>query len=559
INQTNRVGVAQTAAYDANGLTTTASYVDSDGANRTTTTVIDLLGRTVRYTDEQGTLTRSTYHQTGRPLETYRTLPGGTETLLATAEVDTAGRPWQTSDHVSGTARTTTVSYEAATGRPVTTTLPNGVVTTLGYDTNRGWATTSAWARNSVPIASTWVQAKNIAGRTTNDSAGGVINRSYAHDNANRLTTVTDGAITRLYAYDRNTNRCGLAATCDGQWTVDQADRLQASPQASAYTYDWRGNLTASTPRPGKTSATQILYDGWDHARVLNDGTTTATSTLDPTGRVLRRKVTRISDSVVLEDTTYGYSGPGDTPAWHRPTTGTTYTSHLGGGATDTNGVPTWQLVNPHGDIIGATDANGTFTFQPHADEFGNGPVNSDRNGWLGIHERSVDHTGLGWYRMGVRLYDPTTSRFQTVDPIEGGSCNDYEYVCADSIGSIDLSGTHAIICKTKAYPVEIIQFGQAYLYASGSVSCSDRPDILSLSVTIQRREGRGRWVTVTRCSSEGSGSLGEQDIFLGCSAAPLSGFHEYRTKVTSRKFHGRFSSKNAYQSGRNPPLRWVG
>lgn len=439
--QTNRLGVSATTTYDPDGLTTVDYYVDSDGALRPTATVTDLLGRTVRYIDEQNTLTRTTYHQTGQPHQAYRTLPGGTETLHATNEPDTAGRPWKATDHVSGAPRTTTIVYDPATGRPTTTTLPNGVVTTLGYDTNRGWATTTAWARNGTTVAPTWTQTKTIAGRTTADSATGVVNRAYAYDGAGRLTIVTDGAATRRYAYDRNTNRCGLAATCDGQWAVDQADRLQASPQASSYTYDGRGSLTASTPRPGKTSATQILYDGWDHARLLNDGTTTATSTLHPTGRVLRRKITRNSDNVVLEDTTYGYAGPGDTPTWHRPTTGTTITTHLGGGATDTNGVATWPLANPHGDLIGATDSAGTFTPQGQADEFGNGPVNSDRNGWLGSHERSVDHTTLGWYRMGVRLYDPTTARFQAVDPIEGGSANDYDYTGGDPVNSVDLDG----------------------------------------------------------------------------------------------------------------------
>ena len=444
--QTNRVGVTASTTYASDGLTTTFGFTDFDGTYRTTTTVVDLLGRNVRYTDEHGTITRTTYHQTGQPHQTYRTLPGGTETLLATAESDTAGRPWKSIEHVSGAPRTTTVAYDPATGRPTTTTLPNGIATILGYDTNRGWATTTAWARNGTTTAPTWTQTKTISGRTTADTAPGVINRAYAYDGANRLTTLTDGASTRRYAYDRNTNRCGLAATCDGQWTVDQADRLQASPQASAYTYDWRGNLTGSTPRPGKTSATQILYDGWDHARVLNDGTTTATSTLDPTGRLLRRKVTRNSDNVVLEDTTYGYAAPADTPAWHRPTNDTNYTTHLGGGATDTGGVATWPLANPHGDLIGSTDSAGTFIPQGLADEFGNGPVNNDRNGWLGTHERSVDHTTLGWYRMGVRLYDPTTARFHAVDPIEGGSANDYAYP-ADPINLTDLSGM-AVDCE---------------------------------------------------------------------------------------------------------------
>lgn len=42
---------------------------------------------------------------------------------------------------------------------------------------------------------------------------------------------------------------------------------------------------------------------------------------------------------------------------------------------------------------------------------------------------------------MGVRLYNPATGRFLSVDPVYGGSCNAYEYTCADSINASDLDG----------------------------------------------------------------------------------------------------------------------
>ncbi|MCU1485213.1 MAG: repeat-containing protein [Actinomycetia bacterium] len=43
---------------------------------------------------------------------------------------------------------------------------------------------------------------------------------------------------------------------------------------------------------------------------------------------------------------------------------------------------------------------------------------------------------------MGVRLYDPALGRFLEVDPIKGGSCNDYDYVCGDPVNGYDLGGT---------------------------------------------------------------------------------------------------------------------
>ncbi|MCZ7525165.1 MAG: phospholipase A2 [Acidimicrobiia bacterium] len=43
--------------------------------------------------------------------------------------------------------------------------------------------------------------------------------------------------------------------------------------------------------------------------------------------------------------------------------------------------------------------------------------------------------------RMGVRLYDPHLGRFVQQDPVEGGSCNDFEYTCGDPVNAMDLYG----------------------------------------------------------------------------------------------------------------------
>jgi hypothetical protein len=42
---------------------------------------------------------------------------------------------------------------------------------------------------------------------------------------------------------------------------------------------------------------------------------------------------------------------------------------------------------------------------------------------------------------MGVRLYTPTLGRFLTIDPVEGGSANNYDYSYADPINKFDLNG----------------------------------------------------------------------------------------------------------------------
>jgi RHS repeat-associated protein len=208
------------------------------------------------------------------------------------------------------------------------------------------------------------------------------------------------------------------------------------------------GTATVTASYPGRPLREAITYDANDHATSIDDGSSTVTETLSPSGRVLRRVMTDNITHATTEDTTFGYDGAGDSPAYSKPTAGGAITTYIGGPGgllvIDVAATPTYPIQNGHGDNVGTTDANGAFTANPPTDEWGVGTTPANRLGWLGGKERFVADSTLGIMRMGQRLYDPALGRFLQVDPIEGGSANDYDYAWQDPINNFDLDGTRS-------------------------------------------------------------------------------------------------------------------
>ena len=120
----------------------------------------------------------------------------------------------------------------------------------------------------------------------------------------------------------------------------------------------------------------------------------------------------------------------------------------IGGGlaaTVDQSGTVTLQLVNLHGDLVAtAADSSSSTGISSYSEstEFGapRTPASApDSYGWLGAKRRSSNDLA-GLTLMGVRLYDPATGRFLSVDPVPGGSDNAYVYV-NDPIDQFDLDG----------------------------------------------------------------------------------------------------------------------
>jgi RHS repeat-associated protein len=231
---------------------------------------------------------------------------------------------------------------------------------------------------------------------------------------------------------------------------ADQAGGVGAQT-ATVETSDF-GQPTAG-PTGTKTTATAATATSTTATLALRPPTTiNATAKVsyirDATNRIVERKV---NDVTVAR---YTFSSGGDTPDAELDATNVVQRRTLGlmGGAvlSKSTGSEIWSISNLHGDTIatlGSTGlvTGGPFTYDPFGKTIGGAPDNqigSFDNGWLGKNQRPLEQqSGLrAVIEMGARIYDPQLGRFLQVDPIEGGTANDYSYV-EDPINQFDLDG----------------------------------------------------------------------------------------------------------------------
>jgi RHS repeat-associated protein len=129
---------------------------------------------------------------------------------------------------------------------------------------------------------------------------------------------------------------------------------------------------------------------------------------------------------------------------------------------TGKSGARLLQLIDMHGDVMttlpirdGEQTADWAALRHQTSDEFGNptdlttggrkastgaSPGKNGRYGWLGGKQRSADALA-GVILMGVRLYDPATGRFWSIDPEPGGNATAYDYCSGDPVNCTDLDG----------------------------------------------------------------------------------------------------------------------
>ena len=425
--------------------------IDGTGAvTARITRVFDSLGRVTSYTDADGNTSTATYDLMSRPVTT--TDGKGTQTRYYDEGTERRGLLSRLVDSAAGTFSATYDTDNAL----ATVTLPNGLVRTTSRD-EAGTTVRMAYAKG----ASIWLAfdaTSTVHGQWAAASSSGLSSQSFTYDAAGRLAKVADtvagiGCTLRDYTTDPDSNRTSAVSrepNSEGQCdpgasgsttssTYDAASRITTT----GYVYDALGRTT-SVPAgdAGGKSITQT-YSVNDLVRTLTpqDGAT-RTWTLDPSGQRFRSAV----DGAVTK--VNHYSGDADSPAWIDESGGawTRNVAGIDGGLaavqSSASGV-LLQLVDLHGHVVATatTDPLATVpteTFE--STEFGSprdGTVR--RYAWHGDKQRATDSSGV--MLMGVRLYNPSTGRFLQVDPVRGGSANDYDYGNADPVNNADPSG----------------------------------------------------------------------------------------------------------------------
>ncbi|WP_433655188.1 PA14 domain-containing protein [Nocardia sp. CA-128927] len=459
-----------------------------------TTKVVDLLGRTVSYTDASGVTTSTGYDAVGRKATETSTIKGASSALKyfwddasRLTRLDLDGTTVATPGYKLGILQN--VAYGNRSNLDIT-------------HNNAGSTAALTWKvpGSAVTSAVTRSRDQRITDETITDTATGGTNynNAYSYDGIGRLVRATVPHHQLSYSYDGdngcgpnkkaglNTNRTAFTDNLNGapavttNYCYDDADRLLSTNGATSlsFTYDSYGNAT-------KVGTDTLGYDSTRrHITTKTAAGRTVTYTRDVTDRLTARSVQENSNPAQV--TRYGFTSDSGGPDFVLDGPGNLRQRvlKLPGGAVLTKNyaqsTSNWSYPNIHGDILFTADGAAARTgsihlFEPYGQNidpatgaFADIPIPATAEGgmdfgWLGQHTVPIEHVGSQQaLEMGARTYLPILGRFLQTDPVPGGSANNYDYVNGDPINSLDLTG-NCPVCVV--IPLAIGVYAGIYLH----------------------------------------------------------------------------------------------
>lgn len=228
--------------------------------------------------------------------------------------------------------------------------------------------------------------------------------------------------------------------------------------------YDTRGNVVSLGDQAHKT---ELGYDISDRNIRIASGEKETTYVRDSLDRIVMRTVTE--NGSITEQVKYGFTDDEDAPSFtldQNDNVSRAYLTLPGGVTVTVNpsstsaGALTYSLPNIHGDVMATVNADGmligrymtgpfgeSLTVNPASINAGSpnntGAENASMK-YLGKHQKITDTATTpiadGIVQMGARPYVPILGRFVSVDPVDGGTDNNYVYP-TDPVNSFDTNG----------------------------------------------------------------------------------------------------------------------
>ncbi|MFG2823343.1 DNRLRE domain-containing protein [Kitasatospora sp. NPDC048365] len=499
--------------YDpANG-----AVVKTTAGTKSVSRVVDLLGREISYTDGDGATTTTQYDTYGKPVKV--TDPTGSTTYTYDRTKEPRGMLTSVTDSVAGEF---TAKY-GPDGQLTEQTYPGGIVR---KDTrNASGATVGRAYTRSSDNAVIWSQTREVStqGQIVKDTDS-TSAKSYTYDRRGRLTKAEQssgtGCTTRSYTYDTHYNRTAKATAP----TAANGDCTTNNPATATHTYDSADRITDAGYQYdafGRTThtASGTVNGFWTNDLVASQETadTRQTFTLDPTGRLAGTVTAKKQGDGTWSTTTSKanhYGDATDEPRWITEDIGTgAWTRNISApdgdlaATTTSTGGTQLQLTDLFGSVVVTTDPALTAPSVLSYDEFGIPAAGRapTRYGWLGGKQRSAEALD-GVILMGVRLYDTTNGRFLSVDPVVGGNANPYDYVYGDPLSKYDLDGRICWRCVSKWVDRTSTVLAVAGMFGCGPCSVASAVISVGSGVVKVATGDRSGWIDIAGGATFGAG-----------------------------------------------------